>query len=125
MSEIRLLAAPVIMTPMSGLNSASTSLVPFRLLPAANQIIPQRDSAYPNDSFVWAASAGDNGSFHFYATPLKSSLNGGTSSQNGFQSPYGFAPNWKALHMSSAVAQYQLHASMPMPMYGHSLNVFA
>jgi hypothetical protein len=110
---------------MSGLNSASTSLVPFSLLPAANQIIPRSDSTYPNDSFVWSASAGENGSFNFYATPLKSSLNGGTSSQTGFQSPYGFASNWNALNLSSAVAQYQLHASMTMPMYGHSLNVFA
>jgi hypothetical protein len=125
MAEIRLLAAPVILTPMSGLNSASTSLVPFSLLPAANQIIPRSDSTYPNDSFVWSASAGENGSFNFYATPLKSSLNGGTSSQTGFQSPYGFASNWNALNLSSAVAQYQLHASMTMPMYGHSLNVFA
>ncbi len=125
MAEIRLLAAPVILTPMSGLNSASTSLVPFSLLPPANQIIPRSDSTYPNDSFVWSASAGDNGSFHFYATPLKSFLNGGSSSQSGFQSPYAFSPNWNTQHLSGAVSQYQLHASATMPMYGHSLNVFA
>jgi hypothetical protein len=121
MAEINLFTVPVILPPASRMSSASTSLVPISRLPAANQIVPRSDSAYPDDNFAWSVSTGDNGSFHFYAVPLKNFLSGGTSSQDGFQSPYAFAPNWNAL----AVAQYQLLASMPRPMYGRMLSVYA
>ena len=125
MSEIRLLAAPVIL-PSGVNNSASTSLVPASRLAIANRAIAPNDTAYPDDSFVWSVAAGDNGSFHFYAVPLKNFLNGGASSQqDGIPPAYIFAPNPNALNTSSAVAQYQLHASMLMPMPGRLLNVFA
>jgi hypothetical protein len=100
--------------------------VPASRLATANQAIAQNDTAYPDDNFVWSVSAGDNGSFLFYAVPLKNFLKGGASPQpDGFPPAYGFAPNSNALNASTAVAQYQLHASMPMPMYGHLLNVYA
>jgi hypothetical protein len=124
MSEINLLSVPIILPPSSEANSTSTSLVPVSRLTAANQIVPRSDTAYPNDNFVWSVSPGDNGSFHFYAVPLKNFLNGGTTSQDGFQSAQVFRSGWSALNMK-AVAQYQLLASMPMPMYGHMLSVYA
>ncbi|MGA2964111.1 MAG: hypothetical protein ABSD96_20790 [Candidatus Korobacteraceae bacterium] len=124
MAEINLLIVPVILPPALRMNSASTSLVPVSRFPTANQIVPRSDSAYPDDNFAWSVSTGDNGSFHFYAVPLKNFLNGGTSSQDGFQSPYAFAPNRNALN-ANAVAQYRLMASMTTPMHGQMLSVYA
>ena len=126
MAEINLLTVPVILPPASRTNNASTSLVLVSRLPAANQIIHRGDTAYPDDNFVWSVAASDNGSFQFYAVPLKSFLSGGASSQgNGLLSAQGFAPNWNAPSTSNAAAQYQLLASMSMPMYGHTINVYA
>ena len=124
MSEINQLIVPIILPPALGTNSSSTSLVLVSRLPAANQIVPRNDFAYPEDNFVWSVSTGDNGSFHFYAVPLKDFLNGGTSNQDGFQSSGLFGSGWSALQ-ANAVAQYQLMASMPLPMYGHMLSVYA
>jgi hypothetical protein len=122
MAEIRLLAAPVILPP--AVYSASTSIVPATRLALANRTAAS-DSAYPNDSYVWSVATGDNGSFQFYAAPLKSFLNGGTSNQqDGSLSAYTLTPNWTAPNASNAVAQYQM-ASISLPMYGHLLNVFA
>jgi hypothetical protein len=122
MAEIRLLAAPVILSP--AVNSASTGIVPATRFAMANRTAAS-DSAYPNDSYVWSVATGDNGSFQFYAAPLKNFLNSGTSSQQDESlSAYMLTPNWTALNASNAVAQYQL-ASIPLPLYGHLLNVFA
>ena len=124
--EIKLLAAPVVLPPTTGGGAESTSLVPASRFPSANQVIPRSDTAYPNDSYVWSVTAGDNGSFHFYAVPLKNFLNGGNSSQqDGFLPTSAFSPDWTALNMRNAATQYQLQASAPMLMRGHLLNVYA
>ena len=126
MAEINLLIVPAILPPALRMNSASTSLVPVSRFPTANQIVPRSDSAYPDDNFVWSVSVGGNGSFHFYAAPLKSLLNAGASNQrDSFLSSQVFVPYWNALNASNAVAQYQLLASMPTPLYGHLLNIYA
>ena len=126
MAEIKLLAAPVILPPTSEANSASASLVPVSRLPAINRATARNDTAYPNDRFVWSVSAGEDGSFHFYAVPLRNPLNSSASSQqDGFLSDHEFPSGWNALNTSSAAAQYQLCASLPMPMLGHLLNVYA
>jgi hypothetical protein len=124
--EIKLLAAPVVLPPASGATADSTSLVPVSRLHAVNQAVPRLDSAYPSDSYVWSVLARDNGSFHFYAVPLKNFLSdGGSSRQNDFLSPYLSSPDWNTTNAGKAVAQYQLHASVAMPMCGHLLNVYA
>jgi hypothetical protein len=124
--EIKLLAAPVLLPPIPEANGDSTSLVPFSRLHSAGQIIPASDSAYPADSYVWSVLAGDNGSYHFYAVPLRNYLGASASSQeDGLLSPYAPKPGWSMSSASQAIAGYQLCASMSPPAYGHMLNVYA
>lgn len=124
--DIKLLAAPVILPPASGATADSTSLVLARHLQSANQIIPRSDSAYPHDSYVWSVLAGDNGSFHFYAVPLKNYLgNSGSRGQDDSFPAYALNPDWNTVNASNVAAQYQLQASMPAPMCGQLLNVYA
>jgi len=123
--EIKLLAAPVLLPPIPEADADSTSLVPLSRL-HAGQIIPRSDSAYPADSYVWSVLAGDNGSYHFYAVPLRNYLSDSASSQeDGALSPYTQKSDWNASSASQAIAQYQLCASIPPPAYGHMLNVYA
>ena len=124
--EIKLLAAPVVLPPAAGASADSTSLVLARRSQSANQIIPRSDTAYPHDSYVWSVLAGDNGSFHFYAVPLKNYLGNSKSSRQDDSFPaYAFSPEWNTANAGNAAAQYQLQASMPAPMCGHLLNVYA
>ncbi len=124
--DLKLLAAPVILPPIPEADADSTSLVPISRLHAAGQIVPLSDSAYPADSYVWSVLAGDNGSYHFYAVPLKNYLSDSASSQeDGALSPYAPKPGWNTSSASQAIAGYQLYASMPPPAYGHMLNVYA
>lgn len=126
MAEINLLAAPIILPPTSEANSASTSLVPTSRIPAVNQAIARSDTAYPSDSYVWSVSPGNDGSYLFYAVPLKDSPNDSPSGQqNYFLSAHPFSSDRHSPSMSNAAAQYRLYASIPMPMYGHLLNVYA
>ena len=124
--DIKLLAAPVVLPPASGASAHSTSLVLARRPQTGNQIIPRSDTAYPHDSYVWSVLAGDNGSFHFYAAPLKNYLgNSPSSRQDDYFPAYAFSRDWNTVNAGNAAAQYRLLASMPAPMCGHLLNVYA
>lgn len=124
--DIKLLAAPVILPPESGATADSTSLVLARGLQSANRIIPRSAAAYPHDSYVWSVLAGDNGSFHFYAVPLKNYLGNSKSSGRDDSFPaYALNSGWNTVNASNAAAQYRLQASVPAPMCGQMLNVYA
>ena len=107
MSAIRLLSAPVDPTPISQVESQSTSLVPIRRLPLAPRTIPASDTAYPAGNYIWTASAGSDGSFTFYALPRKPSANGQASSpwDGGL-----FNSGWNTQALRYAAAQYALNA---------------
>jgi hypothetical protein len=84
----------------------------------AGLAITRSDTAYPDDRFTWSVSVGDDGTFHFHAVPPMAS----SPSQNGgFASTYRFGSD----ALNNAVAQYQMHASMPTPMYGRSVDIYA
>jgi hypothetical protein len=121
--EIKLLATSVDMPPISGENSQSTSLVPTSGLALATRTSTWNDTAYPEDDFVWSASAGSDGSFTFYAVPQKNSGNSDASTQRpSFPSAQISFSDWCT---RTAVAQYALHASMPTPMRSQLINLYA
>jgi hypothetical protein len=122
--EIKLLPASVDMPTTSQVNAEYMGLVPTNRLAVATWTIKNNDdAAYPSDSFGWSASAGEDGTFNFYATPLKNSWDGDVSSQLS-----SFLP-WQGYdaraNVQNAVFQYALHASMPSPISRQSLNVYA
>jgi hypothetical protein len=120
--EIKLLAASVEMPPTSEVNAEYTSLVPSGSALATLKTT-QNDTAYPDDRFVWSASAGTDGTFNFYAMPLKNSGSGDASNQgNSIPSWQVSGSDWYA---NNAVFQYALHASMPTPMNGQLINLYA
>lgn len=132
MTAIRLLSAPVDPPSIPEVGSQSTSLIPSSHLLPASWNAAQNDSSYPGDDFVWTASAGEDGSFTFYAVPQKNSASSNSSSQwDGYYSGQQAASDWSTLNSRSAVAQYNLHASFPLPMYadgngnGQLVNVYA
>lgn len=124
MFAINLLAASVDLPSTSEVNAEYTSLVPASSLAlAARTSAWNDDTAYHKDDFIWSAAAGSDGSFTFYAVPQKSSGNSGPSSQlHSFPSAQISPSGWPA---RNAVAQYALHASMPTPMYGRFINLYA
>lgn len=123
MATIRLLAAPVILPPASDVSGESANLVPSSRLASATRAITRSDTAYPVDRYIWSASAGDDGTFHFYAMPA-TNFGNDSASEDGSESASGFGFSWYAASASSAVAAYQMHASAPA-MYGQLINVYA
>jgi hypothetical protein len=123
MATIRLLAASVNTPSTPEVNAEYTSLVPASSLALATRTIARNDTAYPDDDFVWSASASSDGSFTFYAVPQNNSGSGGASSQwEGFFSAQVSGSDW---FTHNAVAQYALHGSMPTAMYGQLINLYA
>jgi hypothetical protein len=123
MATINLLAASADIPPASEVSTGHMSLVLANRQALATRAIPRYDIAYPDDNFVWSASASDDGSLNFYAVPLKSSGKGTDSSQwDDFQSPQVSGSDW---YTQNAIHQYALHASMPMQMSGRSINLYA
>jgi hypothetical protein len=101
--EIRLLAAPVEVPFTGEVNRDCTGLV-RAYDPAADREITRSDTAYPEESYTWSASASDDGSFQFVAVP--NSRDDRASGWNAF-SGLVFGHN--------AVAQYLLYASLMAP----------
>jgi hypothetical protein len=121
--EIKLLAASVNSPSTLEVTAESTGLVPISRVALATQTITQSDTAYPDDSFVWSASADSEGTFTFYAVPQTNSGNERASNQwNGF--PWGqvSGSDW---NVRNAISQYAQHASMPTAMYGQMINLYA
>lgn len=119
--EIKLLAASVEMPPTSEVNAEY--LVPSGNRALATRKPTQNDTAYPDDRFVWSASARTDGTFDFYAMPLKNSESGDPSNQgNSIPSWQVSGSDWYA---NNAVFQYALHASMPAQMNGQLINLYA
>lgn len=121
MATIKLLAASTDIPITSEVSAEYMSLVPAGRLELANRTAARNDTAYPNDSFVWSASASADGSFHFYAIPSKSYGSDDTAGQSDsfYQAP---SSDW---YRNNAVFQYTLHASMPTPMSGQLINLYA
>lgn len=129
MSEIRLLASPVDMPPDSEVNSESTSLVRTTTqavkLTSVTRTSTRTDTAYLDDDYVWSLSEG-NERVGFNAVPLEQSRNGRSSDrENDFLSASVSDSQWSSLNNCYAVCQYALFARMPMPIYGHRLDVYA
>jgi hypothetical protein len=107
MSEIRLLPAPV--DPAESQQTESRSLIRLNPLAVAAR------SGYPNsssyqDDYVWTASAGDDGTFTFYAAPR----NAGAESRGASQWDGEFTgSDWQRLAMQQAAAQYAMTSSLP------------
>jgi hypothetical protein len=126
MSAIRLLPSSLDTLSTSEVSSQSTSLVHSPRPALANRVITQSDSAQGGDDYVWSVSVGDDGAFNFYAAPRKNSGNDSASSQwAGYGSAAASGSGWNQQQLSNVVAQYALHASMPMPMTGRFLDVYA
>jgi hypothetical protein len=107
-------------------NGEYTSLVPANRLPALpTHASTQSDSAYPNDGYIWSASASEDGSFHFFAVPPANSQASTASGPNDFLSGHIPAGKWNSQNPQDAVAQYTLYANMAASMYGRSLNLYA
>jgi hypothetical protein len=128
MAAIRLLTASVDPPPPSEVNAEYVSLVPARrtALDSRTALAPRTrslsDIAYPSEDYIWSVSAGDDGSFTFYAVPQKNSGNSAASQWNGFSSAQQSGSGWYACN---AIAQYALQASMPTPMNGQLINLYA
>lgn len=121
--EIKLLAASVDLPPTSEVTAEYTSLVPTNRLAVSTRSNAQNDTAYPSDNFIWSASASDDGTFNFYAVPQKSSGNAWDSNQwDGSLSSQMSGSGW---YMQNAIFQYTLHASMPTPMSGQLVDLYA
>jgi hypothetical protein len=118
--DIKLLDGSVEVPPTSEVNAEYTSLVPANRLALATRTVARNYTAYPDDDFVWSASAGSDGTFDFYAMPQKNSGSIGASGQ--FQSAQVSVSGW---HKQNAIFQYALHASMPQSFYGHAINLYA
>jgi hypothetical protein len=103
--------------------SQSTALVLRR---PATQAITRNDTAYPYplDSYTWSVTAGNDGSYHFYAAPRTDSSNAFSQSYES-QSGQASAPGWQAQQTRNAAAQYLYHASMPAQSSGQYVNVYA
>ena len=117
--KIRLLAASVEVPFSEEVNRDCTGLV--RVYdPAADREITRSDTAYPEESYTWSASASDDGSFQFVAVP--NSRHDRASGWNAFSGlVFG-----RLQPTHNAVAQYLLYASLMAPMmHGHLLNVYA
>ena len=124
MAAITLLAAPVILPPARYANGSPASLVPAGRMAASTGAITRSDTAYPDDRYIWSATAGGDGTFHFYALPLSTSRNGGAS-QDSSASTYTRWPGGLAPDTLNAIAQYQLQTMMPAPLYGQLVNYYA
>jgi hypothetical protein len=121
--DIKLLAASVDTPRTSELNAEYTSLVPSGSRALDTRRSTQKDTAYPDDNFVWSASAGSDGTFNFFAVPPGNSGSGNASgSGNNIPSWQVSGSDWYA---NNAVFQYALHASMPTPMNGQLINLYA
>jgi len=85
----------------------------------------QSGSACLKDDYLWSVSAGEDGSFHFYAVPRKSTATLAFSQwQDNWPAQSSTAP-WETMQTRSAAAQYAFCASISSPAYGHSLDVYA
>ena len=121
--EITLLAAPLDTLPISGDETKSTSLVPASRLALSARTFSRSDTSYPGDDFVWSASAGEDGSYTFYAAPPKNSGSNGASSQwKSYSSSSVSGSDW---YTRNAVTQYALHAAMPTAVPGRLVNLYA
>jgi hypothetical protein len=125
MAAIRLLPAPV--DPPSTLESRqqtsqSTSLA-LSTRPIASSTAYRNNGNASED--VWSVSVGDDGTFNFYAAPHQSSANSASSQWDDFLSAQSYATGWNTRLTSNAAAQYTLLGIMPLPTYGHSLDVYA
>lgn len=110
--------------------TADVSSQPTSLAIAANPSLATRprwqsDSAYIKDGYLWSVSAGEDGSFHFYAVPRNNAATLGFSQwQDRMPAPSSTA-SWETMQTRSAAAQYAFCASISSPAYGHFLDVYA
>jgi hypothetical protein len=123
MATIRLLPASADMPPTSEVTAEYTSLVPANRLAVSTRSNARNDIAYPSDNFVWSASASDDGTFTFYAMPQKGSGDERASSQ--WDGSLSSQVSGSGRYMQNAIFQYALHASMPTPMFGQLVNLYA
>jgi hypothetical protein len=111
MSAVRLLTAPVDAASNQETQSRGASLV--RLNPLA---LTARESYWKapshEDEYVWTASAGEDGSFTFYAAPRSkaSAESRGASQWDGEFT----GSDWQKLAMQQAAAQYAMTSAMPV-----------
>ena len=110
--------------------TADVSSQPTSLAITANSSLPTRpsrqsDSAYLKGGYLWSVSAGDDGSFHFYAVPRNNAATLAFSQwQDRMPAPSSTA-SWETMQTRSAAAQYAFCATICSPAYGHSLDVYA
>jgi hypothetical protein len=125
MAEVRLLPAPIITPPDPEATRESTSLVPVNRYRGDRGLTPS-DSSFPVDRYRWSVSAGDDGTYLFYAVPLSTSGKGAASNQ-----PYDFSSTgsdscqWSSFIARKVAAQYAFYASVPTPKGGHLLDLYA
>lgn len=124
MDAIRLLPAPIYLTPQLGSSSRSTSLVPVTRVPLAIRSTARDGSAYPSDQVVWKVSVGDDGSFNFYGIPRQNSGNNGSSQSFFSQQDSSTAWGMPQVQIGDAAASYAFY-SLASPATGQYLNVYA
>lgn len=92
------------------------------------------DSAYPSDSYIWSATAGEDGTFVFYAIPNTNNGSQSSSSGSDYFAAQSSASSWNSTLSRMAVAQYTLSsdgAGSLVALYANSpssgtlLNVYA
>lgn len=127
MSTITLFAAPIAPSGPNPAESPSTSLVPSGRIAFASRKENRNDAAYPDDSYIWTASAGSDGTFTFYALPQRKPSNYRAFNQSDSNASYA---RWNTEALRHAAAQYALSANLP-PIHGSGyatgtmLNVYA
>ncbi len=110
--------------------TADVSSQPTSLAITANSSLATRpsrqsDSASLKDGYLWSVSAGEDGSFHFYAVPRKNAATLAFSQWQDSWPPQSSTASWETMQTRSAAAQYAFCASMSSPANWHSLDVYA
>ncbi len=113
------------MPPTVEVSSRPTSLVATTGPALAARTSGQSGRAYLKDGYLWSVSAGDDGSFHFYAVPRKDAANLALSQSQDSMPAQSSASGWETQQTRSAAAQYAFCAGLFPSMYGHSLDVYA
>jgi hypothetical protein len=131
MTAIRLLPAPADVSSSSSTDqnvALIRSSSPYSSTSNSSLASQRGDCAYPSDSYIWTATAGDDGSFTFYAMPRQDSASYGSSSASNYFSAQSQAAGWSASH--DAITQYSLYNELPLGLYGENgkgtlVNIYA
>ncbi len=125
MTEMRLLPAYVDSPPQLETARATAGIV---LSARGLNSLP---GDFSRDDYIWTASAGDDGTYHFYAIP-RQSPNSGNASNNSEGSDYsplgGLGAAWfgmSDLTPRYAAAQYQYWGYTPIAASSHLIDVYA